>query len=119
MPERVDADLTKHERAILACGLIEWGGPAKPTDEIARVLGFTDVRALHDEGRRIARALRSGEALTPTDWRRALLATELVFASDLVGSGMDWWVTTGFGDEATVRLLRSVQRKLVSIARQT
>lgn len=114
MPERVHVDLTQDERTILERGLIEWGGPAKPTDGIARLLGFTDVQALHDEGRRIADALRSGEALTPSDWRRALLSTELVFASDLVGSGGDWSITTGFSDEKTIRLLRSVQRKLLA-----
>ena len=89
MPELVDAGLTDDERAVLACGLIEWGGPATPTDEIARLLGFADVRALHREGGRIARALRSGEGLTSSDWRRALMSTELVFASDLVGSGVN------------------------------
>ena len=49
---------------------------------------------------------------------RAVL-TELVFASDLVGSGVDWATTTGFNDDETIRLLRSIQRKLVSIARRT
>ncbi len=117
MPERLDAGLTEDERAILACGLIEWGGSASPTDEIARLLGFTDVQALFDEGSRIASALRSGEALVPSDWRRALFATELVFASDLVGSGTDWPATTGFSDDRTVRLLRSIQSKLVGVAR--
>ena len=114
MPERVDIDLTKDERTILEWGLIEWGGPASPTDEIARLLGFTDVRTLHEEGRKIADAVRSGEALTPSDWRRALLSTELVFASELVGSGSDWSITVGFSDEKTIRLLRSVQRKLLA-----
>ena len=114
MPERVDIDLTKDERTILEWGLIEWGGPASPTDEIARLLGFTDVQALHGEGRKIADAVRSGEALTPSDWRRALLSTELVFASDLVGSGSDWSITVGFSDEKTIRLLRSAQRKLLA-----
>ncbi len=112
MPERVEVDLTKEERAILKRGLIDWGGPAAPTDEIARLLGFTDVQALFDEGRRIADDLQSGEALAPTDWRRALLATELVFASDLVGSGTDWSITSGFSDDRTIQLLRNVQRKL-------
>ncbi len=114
MTERVDADLTKEEREILARGLIDWGGPASPTDEIARLLGFTDMEALFGEGRRIADDLQSGQALTPSDWRRALFATELVFASDLVGSGIDWSGTSGFSDERTIRLLRSIQVKVRS-----
>lgn len=119
VPELVDVDLTDDERAVLACGLSEWGGPATPTDEIARLLGFTDVRALRREGGRIARALRSDEGLTAADWRRAVASTELVFASDLVGSGVDWSATTGFDDAETIRLLRSIQCKLVSIVRST
>lgn len=119
MPELVDAELTDDERALLACGLGEWRGPATPTDEIACLLGFADVRALHRDGGRIVRALRAGDALTSDDWRRALISTELAFASDLVGSGVDWPTTTGFDDEETIRLLRSIQRKLVRIARRT
>ena len=110
---RVHVDLTQEERATLSAALIDWAEPAAPTDEIARLLGFADVQALWDAGRRIANDLRSGEALTPTDWRRALFATDLVFASDLVGSGLDWSSTSGFADERTIQLLRSIQRKLL------
>jgi hypothetical protein len=95
------------------------GGPANPTDEIACLLGFANARALQREGGRIARALRSGEGLSAGDWHRALMSTELVFASDLVGSGVDWPTTSGFDDDETIRLLRSIQRKLVSSARRT
>jgi hypothetical protein len=115
MAARVAADLTKDERGVLGRGLREWGGPAAPTDEIARLIGFSDVRALHDDGRRIADAIYAGEPLAPDDWRRALLATELVFASDVVGSGVDWQSTAGISDEETIRLLRGVQRKLIRI----
>ena len=117
VPELVDPGLTETERAILACGLIEWGGPAHPTDAIAHLLGFADTQALFDEGYAIAEALRAGESLTSVDWRRALLATEIVFASDLVGSGIDWSITTQFSDEETIRALRGAQRKLAQIAR--
>ncbi len=117
MPERVDAALTDNERALLACGLREWGGPAAPTTQIANLLGFPEIQALYDDGRSIARGIRSGEPLAPTDWRRALLATEIVFASDLIGSGVEWATTTGFSDDESIRLLRSIQRKLASIVR--
>ena len=49
--------------------------------------------------------------MTAKDWQRLLLATEVVFASDLIGSGHDWPITTGFADERTIHLLRSIQRK--------
>ena len=117
MSERIAGDLTHAERSILASGLVEWGGPAAPTDAVARLIGFADVSALLDEGRELARALRAGEPLTPSDWRRALLATELVFASDLVGSGVEWSTTTGVSDGETIDGLRSIQRKLAAIVR--
>ncbi len=40
------------------------------------------------------------------------MSTEVVFASDVVGSGLDWPITTGITDEETIRLLRGLQRKL-------
>jgi hypothetical protein len=50
-----------------------------------------------------------GQPLSRADWRRALLATEIVFASDVVGSGLDWSITTGLADEDTIGLLRAMQ----------
>ncbi|MDM7888577.1 hypothetical protein QUG98_08930 [Curtobacterium sp. RHCJP20] len=46
------------------------------------------------------------------DWRRTLLATEVVFASDIVGSGIEWETATGVRDATALQLLRSLQRKL-------
>lgn len=50
--------------------------------------------------------------MSQVDWVRTLLATEIVFASDVVGSGLDWPITSGLPDEETMHLLRSVQRKI-------
>jgi hypothetical protein len=118
MSERLPADLTEAERALLARGLREWGGPAAPTDEVAHLLGFSNVQALLEESSSIARSLEAGESLTRVDWRRALISTELVFASDVVGSGVDWSTTTGLTDEETISLLRSVQRQLVGVGKR-
>lgn len=41
-----------------------------------------------------------------------LLATEIVFASDVIGAGLDWIHTTGLSDGESIALLRSVQRKV-------
>jgi hypothetical protein len=49
----VPVKLTEEERARLARGLIQWGGPARPSDAIARVIGFEDVETMHREGDRI------------------------------------------------------------------
>ncbi|MBT2523445.1 hypothetical protein [Arthrobacter sp. ISL-28] len=79
---------------------------------MAIAIGFRDVADLRDEGYRIADDLLAGRSLTTSDWRRALLSTEVVFASDVLGSGIDWSITTGMDDDETLRMLRSVQRKL-------
>ena len=49
MASRARVDLTAEERTFLVRGLDQWGGPAMPTDEIAHLLGFTDVDALDRE----------------------------------------------------------------------
>ena len=75
-------------------------------------IGFPSVQALFDETDRLVDALDSERPLSRLDWLRVLLATEVVFASDTLGSGTDWSITTGLSDDETTRLLRSVQRKL-------
>jgi hypothetical protein len=110
--DRVAFDLTKEERELLFRGFLEWGGPAYPNDAMAVAIGFRNVDELLEEGLQIGEDIRSGRALTKRDWRRALLATEIVFASSVVGSGLDWSITTGFQDDETIAMLRSIQRKL-------
>lgn len=114
MPNRAAYNLTDDERELLWRGLFEWGGPASPTKAMAVAMGFLDVSDLLKEGSRMMADIREGRPLTYVDWRRALLATEIVFASDVVGSGVDWSTTTGLQDEETIRMLRSIQRKLVA-----
>ena len=104
--------LTAEERRVLRCGITEWGGPASCTEEFARAMGFESVADLRQHSPRLRDAVEAGEPLTRTDWRRVALMTEVVFASDEVGSGLDWAITTGMSDEETIRLLRDIQRKL-------
>ena len=110
---RVEVDLADEERGLLWRGLLEWGGPARCTEAMAVAMGFEGISGLLNQGQQIAEELRDGRALTRKDWRRALLATEVAFASNVVGSGLDWLTTTGLNDEETLRTLRSVQRKLL------
>lgn len=117
MSERVAIQLSGDERALLVCGLGEWGGPTRPTDALARAMGSEDVAGLLADTKRVAVQLEAGEPLSAADWARALIATEIAFASDYYGSGWDWSSTTGLGDEETIRQLRQVQRKLISVAR--
>jgi hypothetical protein len=115
-PEQIlHADLTDAERFVLTQGLAEWGGPAHCTDAMARAMGFRDVANLFEDGGRIARDLHARRPLSRRDWTRALLATEIVFASDVLGSGTEWPDTTGLDDQETLQTLRSIQYKLAGV----
>ncbi len=75
-------------------------------------MGFADAQDLYDQCDRLRDALGDDVPLAPVDWARTLLAVEIVFVSDLAGSGVEWQTTTGLSDESTIRTLRAVQRKL-------
>ena len=108
--EPISVEPTERGRALLVRGLTEWGGPAQASPQLAVAMGFTGVEDLvHGDGVRIQEALRHHRPLSRTDWNRALLATEIAFASDVMGSGSDWETTSGWSDEETIWLLREVQ----------
>ena len=48
-------------------------------------------------------------------WTRTLLATEFVFASDMMESGAEWPDTTKLDDRRGFQALRNVKRKLVPV----
>lgn len=113
--EIIHADLTDAERFVLNQGLAAWGGPAQCTEAMARAMGFRDVADLFDEGGRIVRDLHARRPLSRRDWTRALPATEIVFASDVLGSGTEWPATTGLDDRDTLQTLRGIQYKLAGV----
>jgi hypothetical protein len=109
--ELISLEMTERERALLVRGLTEWGGgPAQASPQLAVAMGFTGVEDLvRGDGLRIQDAFRHHRPLSRTDWNRALLATEIAFASNVMGSGSDWEITSGWSDEETIWLLREVQ----------
>ncbi|MFJ6849652.1 hypothetical protein ACIQM3_03780 [Streptomyces sp. NPDC091271] len=113
MPTAEQLTLTDEESRLLQQGLMEWCGPARCTEEFAVAMGFDSTQDLSRRGMSIRGALAAKEALDPMDWARALLATELAFVSDVVGSGYEWSTTTGWPDDNTLRVLRSAQLKLI------
>ncbi|MFF9564648.1 hypothetical protein ACF1AJ_14985 [Leifsonia sp. NPDC014704] len=113
--ELIDVELSDRERTLLVRGLGEWGGPARSGEPMAVALGFESAESLRREGRRLAEAIAGRIPLTRLDWTRALLATEVVFASDVVGSGVDWATTTGLTDADTIQTLRLIQRTLAGV----
>ncbi|GHH86307.1 hypothetical protein GCM10018793_57670 [Streptomyces sulfonofaciens] len=111
--EAVGSDLLADDQIkLLRRALAEWGGPAHCSDQLAVGMGFADKRDMLDQCRRLRLALTDDLPLAQVDWARALLAAEIVFVSDLMGSGGEWSTTTGLSDESTIRTLRSIQRKL-------
>jgi hypothetical protein len=71
------ADLTEGERRLLREGLAQWGGPARPTNELAVALGFADLSDFDDQRDRLSDSLAKGETLSSLDATRALAATEM------------------------------------------
>ncbi|MGN8048831.1 hypothetical protein ACTJKO_11420, partial [Curtobacterium sp. 22159] len=113
VPTAADFGITDDEVNVLRAGVREWGGPASLTEPVARAIGFTSVQDFFIQSQRIEACLRGGGSMSFAEWRRTLLATELVFVSDVIGSGTDWETTTGIRDAEALRLLRSLQRKIV------
>lgn len=109
--------LEQSEVELLVRALLEWGGPAHASDELARGMGFAGTDDLMDKVRAFRQALRDDDPIDGVDWARILLAVEIAFASDLMGSGTEWRTTTGMSDEETVVALRSIQRKLGRVLR--
>lgn len=107
--------LAEDEIALLRRSLSEWSGPARCSDQLAVAMGFASFQDLLAQCRRLRDALGDDAPLSAADWARTLLASEIAFVSDLAGSGVDWQTTTGRSDEATIRALRSIQRKLAKV----
>ncbi len=104
--------LDELERRFLRSAMLEWGGPARPTDELASALGFASAGSMPRETWELWQRIEKGQTLTSADWRRVLLAAEVAFASDVFGSGLDWPITSGISDLDSVSVLRRLQRKL-------
>ena len=97
---------------MLRAALLEWIGPAKPTEQLANAMGFQGLAGLSRDVMALREALQEGAPLSREDWQRILLATEIVFASDVVGSGLDWPISTGVPDAEAIAVLRALQRKM-------
>jgi hypothetical protein len=110
--EPVTVELDADEKRLLMCALADCGGPAHLSEAMAVALGFGSLADLQGQTGYLYEQVRSRAALTPLYWRRLLGLAEIVFASDLFGSGLDWSITSGMSDEKAIKALRSLQRKL-------
>jgi hypothetical protein len=75
-------------------------------------MGFVQLDAFGQDTIDLRRALECRAPLSRRDWQKILIATEIVFASDVVGAGLDWPIVTGFRGDQTIALLRGLQRQM-------
>ncbi len=113
--ELIGVELSAELRRLLREGLHQIGGPTRPTDALARVMGFDDVTSMYVEAGRIRASLLAGEPMTRLDWRRALVTTEIAFASSYYGAAMEWEDLAPWNDQQTIGLLRELQYALVGL----
>lgn len=83
----VNPHLTDDERRMLVHGSKDWAGPAHGTDYLTVAMGLVSLDDLHKDSDRIAIAIAYDEPLPVRDWTRAIVATEIVRASDVLGTG--------------------------------
>ena len=57
-------------------------------------MGFSSADRMSAEAWQLWKRIEVGEALPAGDWRQVLLVAEIVLVSDLVGSGLDWSITS-------------------------
>lgn len=113
----MEVDLTSDERSLITSALAQWGGPAQPTQELLVAMGFQDEEDFASWRNRVLHTLLNEQALSPFDWRRVLITTEIGYASDYFGIGWEWETCTGIDDEAAIQVLRDIQLKLIGIAK--
>jgi hypothetical protein len=110
--ELAHVELTDVERRLLLAGLMEYGGPAAGAGALAPLVGTESVEAFFQLTDRLTAAIKHGEPLSDLDWARALVLTEICWASDILGAASDFG--TNMSDEVALPALRSLQRKLVN-----
>jgi hypothetical protein len=109
-PKLIPIELTDDEREFMVIALGEFGGTASYTPFPIKILGVSTDDEFDELLARLRRAIWDREPLSQLNWERAQLLTETCWASDLIGSGTEFW--TCYRDEKAAPLMRSIQRKL-------
>ncbi len=110
--EVLNLELTDDERLLLLTGLLEFGGPALGARVVAPIVGAQSVDEFFALTDRLRAAITDRKPLTGTDWTRALVLTEICWASEVLGAASEFHST--MSDAEALRSLRSVQRKIVT-----
>jgi hypothetical protein len=102
-------DLEDDERLLMVHGLNEYFKSAKKgVPFLASLFGATTDSEFRALIWRLLEAIENKEPLSKLDWTRALVLTEICWASDLVGSGLAF--AAHFRDEDVIPMLRYIQR---------
>ena len=109
-PELIEIDLPDDERQFMRTAITEFGGTASNKPFPIKILGVSTADEFDDLLVRLRIAIERGEALSALDWARALLLTEICWASDMIGSGTAF--TQSYPDKQAAPLMRVIQRRL-------
>jgi hypothetical protein len=114
--ELVAIDLTDDERMLMILGLNEYFGAAqRGWPLLVPLLGLTTTHEFRALLHRLMESIEHKKPLSDLDWVRALLLTEICWASQVLGAGIDF--ATNVRDEKAAPLLRSIQRKVSNYER--
>jgi hypothetical protein len=113
----VAVELTEDERDFIQHTLEQWALSAASKPFPFQVLGLQTWEEFGNLTGRLQHAVTDGEPLTDLDWARVLFLTEITWASNIIGSGLDFAIVTRFSDTEAVGLLRGLQRKISSYKR--
>ncbi len=89
MAEIIALRFDHDEREFFARVLEESGGPAQVTDPLAVFVGFADANDMVKRCHDIAARVDLEEYIAEVGLKRNQLACEILFSSDIYGSGFD------------------------------
>jgi len=115
MGQLIPLGFDRDEREFFARALEESSGPAHVTDALATFAGFADADDMIKHCGDIADRARRDGRIDEADLQRGQLACEILFISDIHGSGLDWEATTGLDDATAIGLLRRIQIKMLNL----
>jgi hypothetical protein len=117
MSELVTIDLTDAERRLMYLAINEYSGLAKYGKPLlAPLFGASTIDEFDATLHQLRSAVENSEPLSDLDWARALLLTEISWASDLLGAGTEF--ETNIDDDTALPLLRSLQYKISNAKRR-
>lgn len=102
-------DITDDQLLLLSTALTLWDGPALVQDLVGPVVWTTSRDEFHHLTGRLRAVIETRGWITPFDFTRAMVLTEICWASELLGAASHFQPI--IGDERALAALRSLQRE--------